>query len=122
MERDYLRDVDIDGFRLRTWESDKPDHRKNGQNYIGYEFFDRNGTVLFTGEDFGHSPMDAIDSDETLRCLLGFLTLRPGDTDSEYFENYTPEQMSFAETEAEYLSVWAMEPNPEYPEQVFMDA
>jgi len=59
---------------------------------------------IFLGADFHGSPLHATDSDESVVALMGFLTLRPGDTDSEYFESYTPEQLEWAETEAEELS------------------
>lgn len=65
--------------------------------------------ILFEGEDFGASPMDAIDSDSTIAAILGFLTLRPGDTDSEYFDNYTPTQLEYCRDHAEWLSCVAMD-------------
>lgn len=102
-----LRDVDVDGFRLRLWDTQTYDHLN--KSLLGYEFCAKDGTVLFKGEDFGCSPLHAIDSDETLRSILGFLTLRPGDTDADYFADYTPEQLSFAEGEAESLSLWGMD-------------
>ena len=37
--------------------------------------------------------------------LLAFLSLKPGDTDPEYFEGYTPEQLEFARQEGESLSL-----------------
>ena len=40
---------------------------------------------------------------------MGFLTLRPGDTDPEYFENYTQEQKEFADQHAEALAVAVMD-------------
>jgi hypothetical protein len=64
-------------------------------------------TVIFEGSDFGPSPMDAWDSDATVYALLGFLTLRPGDTDSDYFEGYTADQTLFAQEHAESLSCYA---------------
>jgi hypothetical protein len=44
--------------------------------------------VLFQGEDFAGSPLHTDDLDETVAALLSFLSLRPGDTDREYFDNY----------------------------------
>ncbi len=35
---------------------------------------------------------------------MGFLTLRPGDTDPDYFEDYTPEQHAYCDAHAEALS------------------
>ncbi len=61
-------------------------------------------TVLFEGEDFGCSPMHGIDSDATVAAIMAFLTLRPGDTDPEYFADYTPEQLAYCSEHAETLS------------------
>jgi hypothetical protein len=60
--------------------------------------------VLFEGDDFGPSPMHAIDSDATVRALMGFLTLRPGDTDADYFDAYTDTQRVFCGLHAESLA------------------
>lgn len=103
-----LRHVRFDGYTLETWEIGR--HMRTGKELLAYRMCKPDGTVLFEGDDFGCSPMDAIDSDAALIALLGFLTLKPGDTDDEYFENYTPEQMEFAEGDAEELQLWGMEP------------
>jgi hypothetical protein len=106
-----LRDVTLTGKeRLLTWDTGRTDRR--GQTIIGYAFWDdyRNpGKPLFTGSDFAGSPMHADDSDATLRALLGFLTLRPGDTDAEYFSSYTEDQLDYARSDAEHHSMWADE-------------
>lgn len=61
-------------------------------------------TVLFEGEDFGCSPMHAVDSDQAIEGIMSFLTLRLGDTDREYFAQYTPEQLDFCSQHAEALA------------------
>jgi hypothetical protein len=95
-------------YDLRIWDSGRTDHM--GKTILRYEFRDPRGYMLFSGSDFGCSPMDAIDSDETIGALLGFLTLRPGDTDREYFASYTRDQMAFAESsDAEYLQMYVYE-------------
>jgi hypothetical protein len=72
---------------------------------IGYELAGPDGAPIFRGTDFRPSPLWAIDSDDALRALLGFLTLRPGDTDREYFADYTAGQRAFAESaDCEYLA------------------
>ena len=75
----------------------------NGR-YVPYKFtFD--GKLLFEGTDFRPSPMFDEVSREAAVGLLGFLTLRPGDTDDEYFDKYTEEQLSWANSrECEELS------------------
>ena len=111
-------------FTLQTWDTHKRDGGAFGRCYLRYEFkefYNGQQRLLFEGEDFSPSPMTAIDSDDALRCLLGFLTLRPGDTDEEYFENYTKDQMDFAETDAEELQMWSIEPDDEMEEMPFIN-
>jgi len=64
----------------------------------------RKTTVIFEGRDFRPSPLHAWDSDETVAAIMGFLTLRLGDTDREYFASYTAEQIEFRDTHAEALA------------------
>ncbi len=71
------------------------------------QFGKHDALVLFEGTDYNPSPCHAVDSDESVADLLGFLTLRPGDTDDEYFEEYTPRQLAFCEEHAESLGVYA---------------
>ena len=59
--------------------------------------------TLFEGEDFGCSPLHSIDSYEAVESIMGFLTLRPGDTDADYFAEYTSEQLRFCDDHAEAL-------------------
>lgn len=58
-------------------------------------------TELFNGDEYRPSPLHAVDSDESVLGLLHFLTLRPGDTDDEYFKNYTPVQLDYCVKHAE---------------------
>lgn len=106
---DLLRNVVLGdtGYRLAVWDTER--NASTGQLLLAYVLSSPDGTVIFKGDDFGCSPMHAIDSDESLRALLGFLTLRPGDTDEEYFANYTRRQRAFAQDEAEALQMWAEE-------------
>ena len=110
---DLLRDVNIEGYRLTTWDTGRTERPSGSvtmdRAVLAYRFLAPNGTVLFEGADFYCSPMHAIDSDETLKGILGFLTLCPGDTDADYFANYTPAQMAFAQGPADQLSFYAME-------------
>jgi len=92
-------------FTLTTW--DCGDTISGGKFRIGYRLsmYEEGKTrTVFEGEDFGCSPMHAIDSDDAVVCLMGFLTLRPGDTDPEYFDDYTAFQLEYADQHAEALS------------------
>lgn len=131
MERDILRRMRFAPYRkgmgptfsLTTWDTHRTDRR--GQTIIGYELrmhepsttvsgqgipivtFSRPRTiVLFTGEDFAGSPMHADDSDACCASLMTFLTLRPGDTDADYFDSYTETQRAFCDSHAEALGCY----------------
>jgi hypothetical protein len=112
-DKDILREVMLGdtGYVLVVWDA----HRRgrDGKSVLGYAFYAPGASKpLFEGEDF--STPGVVDSDEVLRGLLGFLTLRPGDTDREYFASYTKDQLDFAETDAEELQMFAMEPDDEF--------
>lgn len=92
---DVLRKVihKSSGAELTLWDTNKTD--RMGKCVLGYSL-EYCGEFLFRGEDFSCSPMVAIDSDEAVLAILGFLTLRPGDTDREYFDDYTKSQLEWA--------------------------
>jgi hypothetical protein len=94
-------------FTLRMWDTGRTG--EYGRSYLAYELrqHDSGGktTVLFEGDDFSPSPSHAIDGNDSVSGLLGFLTLQPGDTDRDYFERYTDAQMAYAETHAESLNM-----------------
>lgn len=66
-----------------------------GKENIGYRLTYK-GETLFEGEDFRPSPLYDQNSLKSIVSLLGFLTLKPGDTDAVYFAKYTEKQMDFA--------------------------
>jgi hypothetical protein len=107
---DPLRIVQLDGepYTLAVWYS-RPDPTRHG-SMLAYQLIGPWG-VIFSGADYGPAPSLDLDGDDCLRGLLSFLTLRPGDTDSEYFEKYTGDQLWFASNAAEDLSIWALEPD-----------
>ena len=99
-------------FTLTITDTGRTDHL--GKFVLGYRLVQigntrtpdgRSRRVIFEGEDFACSPLHAIDSDDTIASLLGFLTLRPGDTDAEYFANYTDVQREYCDLHAETLAV-----------------
>lgn len=61
--------------------------------------------VIFEGDDFGLAPGHSSDSDEAVRAIMSFLTLRPGDTDADYFTHYTDRQREFCNTHAEAVAM-----------------
>jgi len=110
------------GYRLLTWDTNL-DGFASYRSRLGYAFYQPNtDKPLFVGEDFYVPFNKAIDSSDVLRSLLGFLTLRLGDTDREYFDEYTPEQMAFIEgPDVEGLQEWS-DSSPDNEPGVFIDA
>lgn len=91
-------------FILKLFET----HRRDslGKEIVRYQLIQRDPqrqVELFAGDDFACSPLYVIDSVGCAEGLMGFLTLRPGDTDAEYFERYTQEQLEFCNRHAEAL-------------------
>lgn len=94
-------------YELVLWDCNER-HMGGPQHRCAYRL--TNGTsVIFENADYGCSPFEAVDSDAALVGLLTFLTLRPGDTDCEFFNDYSPEQLAWAEAEAEELQMYAFE-------------
>ena len=100
-------------FHLTMWDTGRTDS-SGMKSRLGYKLVascphltkhSKHGErwTVFEGEDFCASPLHAIDSDETVAALMSFLTLRPGDTDREYFDGYTEVQKAFCEQDAETL-------------------
>lgn len=104
--KEHIRTWHADGFRLELFDTFHTD--RYGKSRLAYEFY-HDGTLIFEGDDFCCSPLHGIDSDETVGALLTFLSLRPGDTDPEYFESYTPEQLAWSEQYGEEVSMYALE-------------
>jgi len=75
---------------------------------VGYELIEhqpgQKPRIIFEGDDFRPGASMAIDSDAIVKSLMSFLTLRPGDTDAEFFEDYTQEQLEFADAHGESLA------------------
>jgi hypothetical protein len=112
---DHLRTWREDGFRLDLWDTGRTD--SIGKTLLRYALFDeewqridppeRRG-LIFEGEDFAVGMSTPIDSDAAVGSLLGFLSLRPGDVESEYFEGYTASQIEWRDARAEELSFAAL--------------
>ena len=111
MRGDYIRRVRLTPYRkgmgptfTLTLLDGRFDGRRDRLSYCLAMSEGAGRVTLFEGDDFSPSPAHAWDSDECVSALLGFLTLRPGDTDGEYFDNYTPEQLAYCSQHAEALS------------------
>ena len=92
-----LRDVNLDGYRLQTFDTYVRDRR--GGTYIGFRLWDPYGELLYVGEGeegISPSPMHSIDSDHTLRAVLAFfdhdVTNIPGDHEILLLWSIEPEE------------------------------
>ena len=99
-------------FTLTMWDTGRIDWAGGVRTIVGYKLTMREhgkATTLFEAEDYKPSPVEAIDSDDSVNGLLGFLTLRKGDTDADWFDGYTPEQLAYCDQHAESLSLAALD-------------
>lgn len=113
-----LKYVKVAECRLAVWDTGK----YVTHHTLAYALWDGSGRLVFHGSDINHPMCALIDSDEMLRNVLGWLTLRPGDTDSDFFENYTPSQLKWVESaECEELQLWSIDPDDEFEFPEFED-
>ena len=81
---------------------------------VAYRFWDLSpdwrARPVFTGPDWHPSVLHSVDGAESVRGLLVFLSLRPGDTDADYFVSYTSRQLAWRDARAEDLAPWALAP------------
>ena len=102
-DNNAIRDVFLgdSGYRLQTWYAGISDNRVK----VAYRFTDPEGTVLFEGADYSPGALVPMESDEALRCLLGFFFVGKNDIEEGYFANYSPEAIKFRDSaDREYLS------------------
>jgi len=74
--------------------------------------WERVGQPIETIFDVADGPFHghvSVDGDKAVVGVMGFLTLRPGDTDADYFDKYTTAQFNWAETYAETISIEVMD-------------
>ena len=68
-----------------------------GKGVVKYALFEPFAKEpLFTGKDFHASPLHEPEGKHAMLSLMSFLTLQYGDTDDDYFKDYTTEQKLFA--------------------------
>jgi len=59
--------------------------------------------LIFSGDDLGTPP--GVSEARAAAHALGFLTLLPGDTDSQWFSDYSLEQIAWCDAHAESLGM-----------------
>jgi hypothetical protein len=102
------------GYVLFLWNTGRTNWI--GQSCLGYVFWEPlpKKKPLFSGNDYFIGCFTCIDSEESLRGLVSFLSLRPGDTDDEYFKNYTDYQRQWAINHADDIMPWTDQDEPEW--------
>ena len=89
------------------WEKlDVINWEKQGKRRLSYSLKYK-GEEIFAGTEFFIPEAWAVDSDHTMAALLGHLSVKPGDTDVEHFDLYSPEQLEFVERFGDLLSEWS---------------
>ncbi|WP_182899784.1 hypothetical protein [Microbispora sp. H10830] len=72
----------------------------------------RRRRTIFAGSDICSGVGAVLTPGELIsaaRTVLHYLTLRPGDTDADYFDSYTRGQVEWRDRYAEELSIYAMD-------------
>lgn len=87
------------GFIVLIWSRYQPGIRLNNTEKHAYRLIDteHGADPIFEGSTFGPSPMHAWNAPESFGALIAYLTLAPGDTDPDYFDAYTPDQLAWCQ-------------------------
>ena len=113
----YWRDDDDEGFRLEMFVGSSETQRESSRLRWGYVFWDDRWDrpvrfspfePIFSGFDY-EVPDFEDDPKKIVAGLLGWLSLQTGDTDAEFFDNYTEKQKAWMEDRAALLSMYAYE-------------
>jgi hypothetical protein len=103
-----MKTYNFDGYKLTLKNTNNRDSL--GKFIIEYTFKKPDNTILFSGNDFHASPMHKPESKESAIALLVFLTCKPGDVEKDYFDNYTQDQLDFANSQdCENLKSYTLE-------------
>lgn len=111
-EAHLMRSWAGDGYLLELYETG---HFEGNHTAVAYRFYDlewegrSDASPIFQGADYGVPSQMTIDGDDAVRGLLGFLSVRHGDTDDEFFADYTPRQLAWVSERAETLSLWSLD-------------
>ncbi len=63
------------------------------------------GRTIFDPDHFAIGMPGCVDDDSAKASVLGWMSVKPGDTDAEFFDDFTPEQLEFVEHYGEELSL-----------------
>ncbi len=96
-----MTEIDSNVLCTFEWMGSKltlTDTGKNGP--MGHHFvllrLEDEGRVIFDGQQMGVPSHQAIDGLDAVMSAFSWLTLKPGDTDDEFFAEYTESQLAWA--------------------------
>jgi len=89
----FFIDQEITEIEIELWQTGRS--RSGDRDRLSYVLSENSVPVFYGLSDLGIPPHMAIDSDLSVCACLFFLALRQGDTDSDYFENYTDTQLQW---------------------------
>jgi hypothetical protein len=101
-DQSLMREWASSPYRLELYELNQPS-RPDGATPIGYRFY-HDDQLVFEDYDIVVPAGQTLDGDQTLRGVLGFVALRPGDVEADYFTGYTPAQVAWRDQHAEDLA------------------
>lgn len=100
---------------MRAWEvfpflpngDRNPAFRDNDSHTrIDCELYHGGNVVFPRGSTWCGMPRgSSLDGNEAKELVASLFAMRPGDTDREYFDSYTPEQLAWAEANGEELGI-----------------
>ena len=104
----FRRDLKRALIIVKAYDRTPPAHNPHGHNWIDLEVRHEGRVVFPRGSLYcavnSSTTTDGVAARELALSTVG---MRPGDTDSEYFASYTPEQLAWADEFGEAVSMEA---------------
>lgn len=100
---DFMRGLILDEYLCELYQ---PHGFQSGSHYtVGLRLWDGD-ELIFDSHRVGVPQGVAIDSPGVFEAALSSLSMKPGDTDSDYFSDYTPEQLEWVAKNADDLGTF----------------
>lgn len=94
-----------DDYRAEIWFDRFGEY---GRIHLLFDFYFK-GEKVFESMPFSPAPGTTGNYHAVVENAVFFMSLQPGDTDDEFFEDYTPEQLAFVKEHGEDLSLIAFD-------------
>ncbi len=111
MDRLFLLKVRLsshprDVATIQAWDRPSPPNNSTGHSYIDVEVSHMGQVIFPRGQLYcGVNAYTSTDGEAARALVLSLVAMKPGDTDSDYFQDYTNDQIEWATAHGDEISM-----------------